>query len=181
MAFVPEDGTGLPNANSYGLVAEADEYFVDRGNGAWAALDTNAKQSALIQATDYIDMRYGSRFIGQEKTNTQGLEWPRIFQPGDKSYEETYGGTGEIPKDLKYATFEYASRASKGPLAPDPVFSEAGVSVITTHQRVGEVERRFAPTGMSGAGQMWLIKPYPAADLLLQDLLDPYQGDRVIR
>jgi hypothetical protein len=145
---------------------------VDRGNGIWASLDDAKKTSSLIQATDYIDQRYGARFIGDVKTNTQALQWPRVFADG-KGYVDNYGGTSEIPLDLQYATFEYAVRASQAPLVPDPVVSESGVTVITTRQKVGSVERAFAPVGGSRSGEVLLVRPYPGADMYLRDLLDP--------
>lgn len=171
MAFVVEDGTGLATANSYGAVADADAYFSDRGNGQWAALTSTQKQGNLVQATDYIDAFYGAWFIGTETTTTQALEWPRTGAEGFAS--------NEIPSDLKKATYEYAYRASKAPLMPDPIVPGSGVPTVTTYERVGEIERRYAQVAGS---QTLMSRPYPAADLLLQDLLRPgYGGDRVIR
>ena len=62
--LVVEDGTGTnPAANTYVAQADADSYFADRANAAWAALSADQKASALIQATQYLDARY--TFIGQ--------------------------------------------------------------------------------------------------------------------
>jgi len=63
ITLVCEDGTGLANANTYVAQADADSYFADRANAAWAALSSDQKASALIQATQYLDARY--TFIGQ--------------------------------------------------------------------------------------------------------------------
>lgn len=77
MAFVAEDGTGRADANSYAAVAFVDGYHSDRGNAAWAAASNNAKQSALILATDFIDRGY--RFRGFKLLPaTQALQWPRV-------------------------------------------------------------------------------------------------------
>lgn len=173
MAFVPEDGTGFPDANSYGFVEDADDYFTDRGNAAWIAFPDEKKQACLIQATDYIDSYYGARFIGTPTTTTQALEWPRTDAEGFDA--------DEIPEELKRATYEYAMRASVGPLMPDPIVGSAGVGVVTVKEKVGEIEREYQPIGGYGA-QVMYYRPYPAADLLLQDLLRKgYGGDRVIR
>lgn len=72
MAFVVEDGTAKADATSYVTIAEADGYFADRGMTGWTGADA-VKQSALIKATDYIEGRFGQRFIGSKKTTTQAL------------------------------------------------------------------------------------------------------------
>ena len=58
ITLVVEDGTGLADANSYIASADADTYWANRANAAWAALDDDAKAAALIQATQYLDARY---------------------------------------------------------------------------------------------------------------------------
>lgn len=64
-----EDGTGvIALANSYVGVAEADNYHVARGNAAWAAAATEEiREEALIRATDYIETRFGQRFLGRKQ------------------------------------------------------------------------------------------------------------------
>ena len=50
--------------------AEADAYLSDRGRSAensWQSLAGSAKQAALIKGTDYIEQRYGHRFLGQKE------------------------------------------------------------------------------------------------------------------
>ena len=54
MALTPETGAGLADADSYCSQADADAYHDDRGNGAWALLDSDAKDAALRKATDYM-------------------------------------------------------------------------------------------------------------------------------
>jgi len=172
MPLIVEDGTGKPDANSYGSVADADAYFADRGNGQWAALTTGVKEGSLVQATDYIDAYYGDRFIGTKSTIEQALEWPRVDAEG---YDEF-----TIPSDLKKATYEYSYRASKGPLMPDPVYGASGFQTVTTMEKVGEIQREYAQAG--GSSGSTLFRPYPAADILLKNLLEPYAGgNRVIR
>lgn len=76
MALTPEDGTGLPNADSYISVADADAYHAARGNAAWAAFTTERKEQLLRQATDYMAV-YSSAWQGQRVSSTQALDWPR--------------------------------------------------------------------------------------------------------
>ena len=173
MAFVPEDGTGLPDANSYIEVAFADEYFADRMVSAWLSLTNEAKQAYLIAATDYIDKRWGPYFKGCRLTETQALEFPR-------DWFTTLAGDGYIPAALKKATAEYAIRASVAPLAPDIIQDPSGYQVSRKFEKVGPIEERtdFAFLGPGAVRQ--LLTPYPAADMLLRSLLGHTQG-RVIR
>lgn len=159
MTFKAEDGTGLPDANSYVTVAEADQYFLDRAVTTWVGTQTE-KEAALIKATDYIDGRFGARFVGIKKTEVQALEWPRL--------ETVASG---IPIKLKYACMEYAIRALTKPLAPDLAVDGSGLSVVATKKKVGPIETEFA-VAQSGLGATpMLFKPYPAADMLLRGMV----------
>lgn len=100
MAFVVEDGTGLPDANSYASVAEADAYHADRGNTAWAGIEV-VKESALVRATDYIEQVYSGRWKGARLTDNQALEWPRTAAEG-------------IPSHIKQAVFQLALEGVSG-------------------------------------------------------------------
>lgn len=173
MAFTPEDGTGLPNSNSYSDIAYADGYFSDRMVAAWSSLTTDAKQAALIAATDYIDKRWGAYFKGCPATDTQALEFPRdAFKDADG---DTY-----LPEVLKKATAEYALRASSAPLAPDIEQDPSGFQVSRRMEKIGPIEERtdFAFLGPGAIRQ--LLTPYPAADMLIRTLLKHTQG-KVIR
>ena len=165
MAFVPEDGTGLENANSYIDVAFADAYFEDRAILTWDSLEDDAKTAALIAATDYIDARFGPYFKGIPLNfGEQALHFP---------CELPYVG---IPTVLKKATAEYALRASQAPLAPDIAVDESGFQISEKYEKVGAIEEKtsFATIGQ-GSNRM-LIKPYPAVDLLLRPLLKNSSG-----
>lgn len=83
MAFVVEDGTGLANANSGASVAEADEYFTDRGITDWTGTN-DVKQAALIRATDYIEMRWAGRwrYTMEFPDTPQALAFPRLDDDG---------------------------------------------------------------------------------------------------
>lgn len=172
MSFVVEDGSGLSDSNSYGTVEEADAYFTDRLIADWPGEDSEEiKQAALIKATDYIEGRFGSLFIGIKASSSQSLSWPRIYAG---NFDED-----EIPIKLKKANFEYALRALSGDLAPDPEFTESGLSVIKTKQKVGPIENEFTPVQTGTGATIAIFRPYPSADMLLQDLV--VQARRVIR
>lgn len=182
MAFVPEDGTGLVNANSYCDLAFAASYFADRGMTAWDDADnTDAKQPALIKATDYIESRFGSRWIGtQEFPGMQALNWPRKankvthpFYFGFTTYplDPTFP-TDQVPVNLKKACAEYAYRLlTTASLAPDPVVDETGRLVHETLVKVGPIETATTYDSTGAGAQVNPFPGYPMADALLKGLL----------
>lgn len=168
MAFVPEDGTGLDSANSLIDVAFADAYFTDRNIAAWTGTNV-VKQAALIQATDYLENRFSNLFLGDKKVTLQSLSFPRVIT-----------GMAEIPVGVKRAVCEYALRALTTKLAPDPEIHASGQGLERIRKKVGPIENetRFQYQG-PGTVRI-LLRPYPAADILLKDVLKNNSG-RVIR
>lgn len=162
MAFTVETGTGVTNANAYIDVAYADAYFTDRGITAWTAALTPAKQIAIIKATDYIETRWGRRFLGSGPLlDTQGLSFPR---------RDTFTG---IPEGLKRATAEYAVRALTDELMPDPTTDASGGMIIGNRQKVGPIETEVTFSASAGVSA---LKPYPAADRLMTQYLRSSSG-----
>lgn len=66
MTLITEDGTGVSGGNGYTTKAFVDAYFVDRDNAAWTGTDT-VKDAAIVDATDFIDARWGLRFLGNKQ------------------------------------------------------------------------------------------------------------------
>lgn len=166
--LIVEDGTGREDANSYASVEDADAYFALRMNAKWASLSQQQKESALVQATDYIDACFGNSFKGFAKTATQSLCWPRVLGPNFI----------QMPPALKKATFEYAVRASDGSLMPDPQYDETGQLILKKLEEVGPIkeETTYHALGTySSSGR----RPIPAADAYLKFLLKT--GGGVIR
>jgi len=159
MAFVVEDGTGLSNSNSFVAVAFADSYFADRNQTAWAGTD-EAKKGALIQATDYIELRFSNLFFGTKKVEAQALSFPRI---SDRF--------SEMPVALQRACCEYALRALSAKLLPDPVIDPSGQGLERTRERVGPIETETRYQYQGPGTVRTIIRPYPFADGLLKDLI----------
>lgn len=68
MSMIVEDGTGIYEANSYAGLSYAHSYLHRRNrNSSWDSATAFARESALIAATDYIDKRFGSVFLGHKK------------------------------------------------------------------------------------------------------------------
>ena len=77
MPLIKEDGTGLPNANSYANVADADAYHADHLYATtWTSATTTNKEKALAMATRFIDQSF--QFNGLKLKPTQSLQWPRV-------------------------------------------------------------------------------------------------------
>jgi len=118
MAFIVEDGTVVPDANSYATVAEAEDYATDRLYTSWTSA-SSGKEEALIRATAAIDAMYGGRFPGYKVSGRdQSLEWPRQAAYDD---EDNLIAADEVPIEIKQAVYEAAVRelAVPGSMMPD--------------------------------------------------------------
>lgn len=166
MAFVVEDGTGLDDANAGASDIDADVYFEERAVTAWTGTDV-VKQSAIIRATDYIELRFASRFAGTKEFDLQALSFPRL---------DTNGGSIGVPTAYMRAVFEYALRALSGPLAPDLTVAASGLSIIAESHKTGPITDSFRYASKGTGSMPTIFKPYPAADALLYPLLKRSTG-----
>lgn len=123
-------------ATSLCSVAAADAYHLARGNAAWAALANDAKEAALIRATDYLGGTYGQRWKGYRVSAEQTLDWPR--------YDVAVNGypvdSGIVPAAVANACAELALRASTGPLTVD-------VGRLKSRVKVGPIETEYVAGG----------------------------------
>lgn len=114
MAFIIEDGSNVTNSNSYVTVEDADAYHSMLGNTDWTALDNDnpdelaLKQSALIKATQSVDLLYGDNYKAVPLFNEQSLLFPRMTFIKNR-WQTVIQGT--IPKELKDAVCEIALKA----------------------------------------------------------------------
>lgn len=157
MPLIVEDGTGKADAQSYLSVADADAYFSDRGVSAWSGVDA-VKASALISATEYIDIRWGKFLKGiLEFKDTQALLFPRINLYDDQGRHIT-----GIPDRLERATAEYALIALTSVLMPNPEIQASGNILVESSETVGPIsETKKYQQGFITA------RPYPKADSLM--------------
>lgn len=190
MAFTVETGDGTVGANAYVAAAFVDTYHLDRLNVGWSGAD-DAKEAAIIKASEYIDKRFGRKFRGTKKTSTQGLEWPRHSALDNDGLLYP-----SIPEPLQKAVAEYALRAfNLTNLMPDPGIGftdrdatgvgstqggTPGGQITSDRKKVGpiETEQRFARVGNEDVGhgsavvQGHLLPAFPEADLLIEELLE---------
>lgn len=130
--MIVEDGTGLATANSYVSVVYADAYLDD----TWDAYTTAVKEAALIEATEYVDAIYGSRFMGYPLESDQALEFPRA------ALYDRYGRAVEgVPDDLQKAVSRYAALAGAGDLCTTSSSSAMDAGTIKRKKiKAGAVE-----------------------------------------
>ncbi len=70
MTLILEDGTGVSGANAYTTSALVNAYLVERNRGAengWDGFAGSEKDASVIAATDYIETRFGQRFLGRRQ------------------------------------------------------------------------------------------------------------------
>lgn len=165
MAFVLEDGSGLPNSNGYVSAAFVDAYVADRGgNDTWDNLGQAEKEAAIVRATDYIDGgRY--RFVGIRKLTSQALEWPRV----DARYTDDDRAALDVPVEVEKACAELALITADGTdLNLQPVYDDSGRFVEAKTEIVGPIQES---TRYSQGGGPATFKKYPRVDKLLRFLL----------
>lgn len=67
MTLIVEDGSGIYEANAYAGRGFVSNYLMSRGRAeTWIASSEEAQIAAIIAATDYIDRRFGSVFLGEK-------------------------------------------------------------------------------------------------------------------
>lgn len=113
MSLIVETGSGLPNAESYTSVADADAYFIARGSTEWTAIlpTTAAKEIALRLATQAIEVWFVGRWLGTRINQTMSLSWPRYSVYEDDGYSVS---SSAVPQRIKDATCELALRQVQG-------------------------------------------------------------------
>lgn len=146
MSLIVEDGTGLPNSESYCSVAFADQYWANQNNTDWAALDTATKEGALRRASSYLIGHYRLRWKGRRVLITQAMDWPRVgvvlTDFGGSQGRTSYGSYGLfqvsytiVPNEMQVATAELAMKTLTydQPLSPD-------LSQMITSEQTGPVK-----------------------------------------
>lgn len=138
MTLIIEDGSGRADANCYADLAFADSYHAVRDRDDWAAATIDAREAALIKATDCLDA--GRAFRGHPETQEQALAWPRCCAEDDSG--RIISG---VPEAVRRACAELAWRALTEDLLPD----EARGGRVTS-ESLGPISTTYAndaPTG----------------------------------
>lgn len=166
MALIIETGAGLPDADSYASVAEADRQLAALGVIDWAPLDEAAKEVALRNATRFMRTNYRLRWAGQRVYQMQALDWPRY----DVCVDRWPVRSDIVPPEVVSACIDLAARAGRGEqLMPDldtgsnvvkrdktgPLETEYFQNTTEARERFVAVDAALAPFfGATGGGGM---------------------------
>ena len=142
--MIPENGTGLANADAYVSVEFANEYFSARGNQTWTGLGSADKEAAIIKATDYLEAVYWEKWQGEKLKANQALAFPR----------SPFGMPAKF------------IRANAGELMSD-------IDRLTTKEKVGSIEVEYAQNADPATKYAYvasLLKPFlkPASAMVMR-------------
>lgn len=164
MTFIVEDGTGKIDSNAYVDIAYADAYFKERNITAWDTLFSEVKTASIIKATDYIEMRFSTRFKDSKLfPDVQALSFPRT-------------GTVAMPVNLLKATCEYALRASTGELTFDISATTNPVNTRVLKRIEGAITTETETSYPANYQGQPIYPKIPTADGLIRLLLRTSQG-----
>lgn len=153
LVLIAEDGTGLPNSNSYASASGADAFFESRPRStAWSALTTGTKEMLLVHSTRVIDAAMA--WSGERLVETQALAFPRVDDDGI--------AVG-VPTGVKQALYEMALLQNTSDPSSQPAttgFSsiEVGPIKIVADEQVSQptiprfIADLLAPYGSPRAG-----------------------------
>lgn len=169
MALIVEDGTGMSDSESYQSVAGADAYHTKFGNTSWGGLSTSVKELALRKATQYLDNKYGGRWLGSRSYRDQALDFPRYGIIDRDGYVTDFDA---MPADLLNATSELALISVTEDLEPDVAPEDSG-AVEAERVQVGPIA-----IDESYAGALSTEKKYTRAERFLRSLITSTGANR---
>lgn len=151
--LIVEDGSGLPNADSYVAIAEANTYFIDRPthkySATWSSATDDNKKSALRVATEMLDMMY--TYKTTKAVDTQSLNFP-------------IKDSTTVPLNVKKATIELAVRALSGDLLDDNEGREV------ESEKYDVVEFHYKTTGSVPQKAYTIVETYMKAYIVSKNI-----------
>jgi hypothetical protein len=167
MALVVEDGSDVPNANSY--VSDGDLTAYAATIGATLPSDGAAREILLVKAMRYIEAR-ASRYRGNRTYTDQALSWPRNYVWLDDT--GCFSNTA-IPAQLKTAQMELAIAAQTIDFYP---LIQANVAGALTDKKIGPLEFKYDSSIAANP-----LPTIPYVDQLLSQLYAAGNGVRAVR
>lgn len=169
--LIVETGAGLPDADSYASVADADRQLAALGVADWAKLDDSDKEIALRNATRFMRTNYRLRWAGRRLYHTQALDWPRY----GVCVDDFPVLSTVVPAEVVSACIDLAARAGRGEqLMPDldtgsnvvkrdktgPLETEYFQNTTEARERFVAVDAALAPFfgATGGAGMIKLVR-----------------------
>lgn len=172
MPLVVEDGSVVPNADSYVSIANAIAYLTSRGEKTFAQADTPSQEAALRNATDFMVSVYRNRWAGYRKNLAQPLDWPRSYVPINDVAQgygpgATWYDASSVPPEVQQACASLAVRALVGPLSPD-------VARVLKNVKIGPISVEYDPNAAVVATYVAVttrLRPYLAGNGMLTTLV----------
>jgi hypothetical protein len=128
--IIVEDGSNVPDANSYVDVDELVAYAADRK--ITIPTDEDDQKVLLINAMDYL-ATFNGRWIGRPTYRDQALPFPRTYGRYDLG----------VPSDLKTAQIVSAITSINTPLMP----VQSGTQRMATRKTVGPITVQYQNAG----------------------------------
>jgi hypothetical protein len=166
VTMIVEDGTGKADANTYRLVADADEYFRQTSDpDEWFDESIQRREFGLRMGSQYLDMVYGPSIQGGQVTSTQALSFPR----SGVEIDGLQIPSTTIPKNWLDACCEAALQfLIRGELLE---VAESPGTIESESFKVGSISE--SATYMGGKAQ---TAEFPKVELLVQDLIGIPRG-----
>lgn len=132
--LIVEDGSGLPNANSYCDLDYALEYCTNKGYTSWLSLSETEQKVFIIRGTEFVDNFY--MWKGRKGKGSQALSFPRLDLYDDDRYL-----INGIPDKLKRACLEAAFLNSTS--GADTLFTTKDENGAIKRQKVDSLEVEY--------------------------------------
>ena len=132
--LIVEDGSGLPNANSYCDLDFALEYCTNKGYTSWLSLSENEQKVFIIRGTEFIDNFFNWK--GRKGKGSQALSFPRL-----DLYDDDHYLICGIPDKLKKACLEAAFLNSTS--GADTLFTTKDENGAIKRQKVDSLEVEY--------------------------------------
>jgi hypothetical protein len=148
-------------------IAIADRAGLERPDQDAAVASDTVREQLLRKATEYMTAVYGLRWAGIRKTDTQALDWPRLYVPRRETNGTLYLSDTSVPVAIQRACAELAVRASSDDLAPDvgaQVKQEVVGPISVTYADGARQDTRYALVDsmlaayLKGAGQIPVVR-----------------------
>ena len=166
MALVIEDGSGLPDSNSYVTLDQARAYALARGVELPA--DDAQAEALLIQAMDYLEAQRAKYQGRKTYPGVQSLQWPRTGVIIDCDYNLP---ASVIPTELKAAQMQSSMEVFAGlSLLP------SSDGRVVKREKVDVIETEYATGADIGPGGLMGTPSFPAVDALLEPLFNACGG-----
>jgi hypothetical protein len=162
MALIVEDGTGKSDAESYVSVADVITWITKYYPANDFLTKTTAEQEAYcLQSTQYLDQKYGGRWLGDKNSKEQALDWPRKNVMVDGFAVED----NEIPNALLIGTYQTIIPFVAG---DDPFASiETPGSIIEESASIGPISETTKYSGPKS-----YFTKYPKIDAAVRSIIE---------